>query len=270
MSVELDEREETEIKYNDDLLKKIEKAAKKGVRKSKWAERIIAIVLFVGLVAGIVFGGGYYVKTQFQSMFTLENLLSTAGDIEGHDLTLNNKGIFGYTVADFQNAVIENTQKEKKLVVYSADVSDIVTIEEAGLFKLDIFSKHQMIKYNGTVQYYIDLKEITKKDIIVNEEAKEITMYIPHVKQDKINIPEEKIEADKLEKGKLAFGQIEITVEEYKEIGSKARSQMIKKLNDDKVNEKADEVAKDIVLETYQPIIKNLSLDYSLQIEFQE
>lgn len=127
-----------------------------------------------------------------------------------------------------------------------------------------------MIKYNGTVQYYVDLEKITKKDITVNEETKEIIIHIPHTKQDTINIPEDKIETDKIEKGKLAFGQIKLTIEQYKEIGSKARSQMTKKLQEDRVNEKADRAAKDIVYQTYQPIIKNLSLDYSLRVEFQE
>lgn len=128
MNTELNEIKEKEIEYNDDFFKQIEKAAAKGVKKSKWVEKIIAVVLIVGVVSGIVFGGGYYIKTQFLSMFTWKNLLSTAGDIEGHDLTLENKGILGYAVVDFQNAVIENTQREKKLVVYSANVSDVFTI----------------------------------------------------------------------------------------------------------------------------------------------
>lgn len=257
--------EENKDFNEEEFLKKVEKAASKGATKANFKNIIInnlPTLLIIALLALLIVPKIYNLNNTFKSIF------STDAPIEDHDLTLENNSIFGYTVADFEEAILGDSNKLKKLEVYSQEVSDVATLTDTGLFNLSVFTKSKMITYNGTVVYTVDLSTLTKNDIKFNEEDKIITLTIPHATQEEINIPEDKIEFADTEKGLLAFGELNLTAEQIMKVQAEARTKMQEKLDSSNVLETADRFAKLSVWELYSPIIKGVAKDYSLEVEF--
>ncbi len=258
--------EENNHPFNEEeFLKKVEQAAKRGAGRggSIWQTLlhylptilILAMIFMIGARVN-AFGAG------ISSMFHFDN------GVQNHDMALEDNGIFGYTAADFQQAILGDSEKLKKLEVFRQDVSDATTITKTGFFNWNALSKTKLITYNGTVVYTVDLSSLSANDISVNEEEKIITLKIPHAVQEEINIPEDAIQFGDTERGLLAFGDLQMTPEQISQVQAGAREKMEEKLKADNVLETADRFAKLSVWEMYSPIIKGVARDYSLEVEF--
>ena len=247
----------------EELLKKVELAARRGSAKGKvWGIvlQVLPVLIVIGLLA-------YYVIPKINAMNTaIDSVFSVDKPVENHDMTLENHGIFGYTAADFEEAILGDSSKMKKLEVMKQDVSEATTLTNTGAFNWAIFSKNQLITYHGTVVYTVDLSELKPTDIVMDEENKTIILKIPHVQQEEINIPEEDIQFGDVNKGMLAFGDIKATPEQIAEVQKEARQKMQDKLNSENTIATADRLAKLAVWEIYSPIIKGVSRDYSLEV----
>ena len=248
----------------EEFLKKVENAARKGA-SSKGVVGSILHYLPIILVLGMVFIIGQRLNAFGTGLSGLTHFDNHA---EENDLVLDNQGIFGYTAANFQEAILGDSEKLKKLEVFQQEVSDVSTITETGFINWGIFTKNQLITYNGTAVYTVDLSTLTENDITINEEEKIITLLIPHAQQEEINIPEDKIQFGATDGGLLAFGDIKMTAEQASQVQAGAREKMMAKLQEDNVQETADRFAKLTVWEMYSPIIKGVARDYSLEVEF--
>lgn len=259
------EEEKKVVFDEEEFLKKVEKAAGKGAGKAGLRNGFLSMLptlLLVALLAYLVIPKVNALHDGLSGLFTVD------APVEDHDMTLDNHGILGHTVADFEEAILGDSQKLKKLEVYKQELSDAGTITNTGLFNLGMFTKNQVITYNGTVVYTVDLSKLSKSDIVFNEEEKTITLKIPHAEQEEINIPEDRIQFSDPEKGLLAFGDIKATPEQIMKVQAGAREKMQEKLDADNVLETADRFAKLAVWEMYTPIIKGVAKDYSLEVEF--
>lgn len=258
--------EENNHQFNEEeFLKKVEEAAKKGAGRGGSIWQTILHYLPTVLILAMIFMIGARVKafgTGISSMFHFDN------GVQNHDMALEDSGIFGYTAADFEQAILGDSEKLKKLEVFRQDVSDATTITKTGFFNWSALSKTKLITYNGTVVYTVDLSSLTASDISVNEEEKIITLKIPHAVQEEINIPEDAIQFGDTERGLLAFGDLQMTPEQISQVQAGAREKMEEKLKEDNVLETADRFAKLSVWEMYSPIIKGVARDYSLEVEF--
>ena len=107
-----------------------------------------------------------------------------------------------------------------------------------------------------------------KTDIYFNEDAKTITLYIPHTECGKINIPSDEMEFGDVEHGWLAFGEVNLTPEQMANVETEAGSGMEKKLEDLKEGETADRFAIMSVWEIYQPLVSAVSPEYKLEVKF--
>ncbi len=249
-----------------DFKHELKKAEKKGRRKG-WFARIRTF--FVGVIVGMLiltlftaYMHGLEVKDTFKALFTTE----TAA--ENHDRTLINHKIFGFKAADFAEAVLGDEEELKKLEVYSREVSDVVTLTQTGLFNIKAFSKYQLITYNGTAVYTVDLSGLTADDITLDEETKTVTMTVPEPQLEPINIPSENIQFGEVEKEALAFGNIKLTPEQQAEVETQAKESMLEKLEADHVADEAKAAAEHSIWEIFQPMISNLSSKYTLKIQF--
>lgn len=258
----MDEKKE----FNEEeFLEKVTKAAEKGTNKATLKNVLLQslpTILVIGLLAFLVVPKVNALNNGLKAFFVKEE------SVEGHDMTISNSGIFGYTAADFEDAILKDSSKLTKLEVYKQEVSDVSTITDTGLLNLGIFTKNQLITYNGTAIYTVDLSKLSKNDISVDENNKVITIKIPHAVQEIINIPEDKIQFSDTNKGLLSFGDIKMTIEQATKIQAEARNKMEEKLKEQKVLETADRMAKLSVWELYSPIIKQMARDYSLEVEF--
>ncbi len=256
---------------NDEMIEKIEEAAERGAeRGAKRAGRkgsIISAGISIVLILAVLVVG-YYIYNTIVETFSLDNLLAIEDELKNHDLTIEDNGIFGYTAADFADAILGKNEQMKKLEVYETEISDAATITDTGLANLKMFTKSQIITYNGYATYTVDLSDIDNDSISFDEDNKEITLLIPHAKLEKINIPSEEIEFGDTSKGLLAWGDIKMTAEASAEVQTTAKEKMKKKLEETNQQESADRFAKLSVWEIYQPVVTGVSSDYKLEVDF--
>jgi len=260
------ENKNKETNFNEEeLLKKVEKAAQRGSSKASLKGVLVSALPTLIAIALLA----YFIVPKIDSLHQgLKGFFQFDEPVADHDQTIENNGIFGYTAADFEDAVLGDASKLKKLEVYTQKISDVSSITDTGLLNWGIFTKNQLITYNGTVVYTVDLSSIRRTDIRFDEEAKIITLYIPHAQQEEINIPEDEILFGDTTKGLLAFGDIKMSMEQASQVQAEARKKMQQKLDEDKVIDTADRFAKLSVWEMYSPIIKGVAKDYSLEVEF--
>ena len=249
----------------EELLKKVRKAAEQGSRSANLKASLLSILPTIAIIALL----GFLIIPKINALHDgLKSFFKIDTPVEGHDMTISNSGIFGYTAADFEEAILGDSEKLKKIEVYQQEVSDISQITDTGLLNLGVFTRNQLITYNGTVVYTVDLSSLKNSDINIDQETKIITLKIPHAVQEEINIPEDRIQFGDTSGGLLAFGDIKMTAEQASQIQASARKKMQEKLDSDKTIEVADRFAKLSVWEMYSPLIKSVAKDYSLDVEF--
>ena len=249
----------------EELLKKVEKAAKRGSAAAGFRNillQALPTLLAIGLLAWFIVPKINAISDGLNGFFHFDE------PVEGHDMTIDNDSIFGYTAADFEEAILGDASQLQKLEVYTQKVSDVSVITDTGLLNWGIFTKNQLITYNGTAVYTVDLSALRSTDISFNEEEKMITLKIPHAVQEEINIPEDEIQFGDTTKGLLAFGDIKMTAEQAMKVQAEARKKMEEKLALDNVLQTADRFAKLSVWEIYSPIIKSVAKDYTLEVVF--
>lgn len=265
------EQNEKEVQSNKDLENKeaILNEVRKAAREGAWSGKAISLMLSILPVAIVIILLVVFVMPKIDSMNQkLASINTFESGASQHDLVLEDNGIFGYTAADFADAILGDSTKLKKLEVFSQEVSDVSTITNAGFLNWGVFSKNQLITYNGTAVYTVDLSTIKKNDILFDEESKIITLRIPHAVQEEINIPEDQIKFGDTTRGLLAFGDVKMTAEQAAQIQGDARKKMEEKLDEDKIIKTADRFAILAVWELYSPIVKGVAKDYSLEVEF--
>ena len=86
----------------------------------------------------------------------------------------------------------------------------------------------------------------------------------------KITVPRDEIEFGDVSRGILAFGDIKMTPQEQSEVEAKAVANMEERLAETGQDIVADRFAKLSVWEIYQPIVKTVAKDYSLEVIFQD
>ena len=255
----------------NEFLARVEEAAREGARQgSKGAGRgigpfeLLKTLILIALIAGV----GFMVYRFNNFTGNLKELVERDAPIEERDLTLQNHGILGYTAADFQEAILGDSEQLKKLEVYTTDISGAATLVDTGLANLKVFTKTQLLNYKGTVTYTVDLGKLSKDDITLDEEAMTVHIKIPHAMQEEININEKDLEVGDVERGLLGIGEISMTPEESQKVQTEARNKMQEKLDEENVIAEADRFAKMSVWEIYQPIIDKVTTGYSLEVEF--
>lgn len=223
-----------------------------------WISLLIAIVLVAAIVAA-----GVYLANRSDAN-------KAVAPVEDHDLTLENNGIFGFTVADFEEPILGKAMRQRLLIVEEQEVYVNTTITEAGMFNWGVFNKQQAIVIHGTGQYTIDLTQITADDISLNEDTYELTIRIPHAVLHGTIFDPAKTEIGDPQNGWLAFGSIKMDMKQNQEFEVTAKGQLTDKLSEAERFEEADRFAKLSAYETFQPIVKTVSPAYKVIIEFQE
>lgn len=254
-----------------EFLAKVEEAAREGAKQGSKGARgrspfeMLKTIILIALIIGV----GWMVYRLQSFTGDLKDIVSRDAPVEDRDLTLENHGVLGYTAADFQDAILGDSKQLKKLEVFTTDISGAATLIDTGLGNLKVFTKSQLLTYKGTVTYTVDLGELEKDDITLDEEAMTVHVKIPHAVQGEININENEIEVGDVDRGLLGIGEISMTPEENQKVQSEARNKMQETLDEEDVISEADRFAKMSVWEIYQPIIDKVTTGYSLKVEFE-
>ena len=240
----------------------VERAFKKYGRTSRFLVFRLRSILSLAVVLALVVGVGLYIRDRNRAN-------EQVAPVENHDLTLENDGIFGFTVADFEEPILGAATRQRLLIVEEQEVYVNTTITDTGLFSLGVFNKKQALTIHGTGQYTIDLTQIGREDISLNEDTYELTIRIPHATLHQVSFDPSKTEVGDTQKGWLAFGTIKLDAEQQKSFEVTANEKLEAKLNEAQRFEEADRFAKLSAFETYQPIVKTISPAYKVVIEFE-
>lgn len=255
---------------NEEIKNIIEKSIDKSVHhafkkydRTRWVFHTgIGSILAILVIAAVLTGGVFWINNQKGAV------VQAAQPIAGHDLTFEDHGIFGYSVADFKEPILGESMRQKLIIVEEREAYVNTTITDTGLFDWEVFQKEQELTIHGIGQYTIDLLEITSEDISLNEDTFELTIRIPHASLHKIIPDPSKTEIGESSNGWLAFGNIKLDQEQQKEFETEAQEKLKEKLSMPECFEEADRFAKLTAYETYQPIVQAVSPAYKVVIEF--
>ena len=240
----------------------VARAFKKYGKYSRFVGLPLKGVLSLLITLAILGGVGIYIHERNQAN-------ESVAPVEDHDLTFQNDGIFGFTVADFEEPILGAATRQRLLIVEEQEVYVNTTITDTGLFNLGVFNKQQALTIHGNGQYTIDLTKITKDDIYLNEDTYELTIRIPHSELHQVSFDPTQTEVGDVKNGWLAFGSIKLDAEQQKAFEVSANEKLDAKLRESQRFAEADRFAKLSAYETYQPIIKAVSPAYKVIIEFQ-
>jgi hypothetical protein len=115
-----------------EFLTKVEEAARNGAIKGSKGRRgirlfeLLKTLIFLAMFVAI---GLMFIKFQNLSG-SVRGIIDRDIPIEGRDLTLENNGVLGYIAADFQDAILGESDQRKTLVVYTINVSDAVQLTD--------------------------------------------------------------------------------------------------------------------------------------------
>ena len=120
-----------EMLQEEQLIERIEQAAREGAKegakegtKGLKKGRINIPWKLIALIA-VVFWIWTSIVPKMNPFNNLKKLIEREEAVANHDLTLENHGFLGYTVADFEEAILGDSSQLKKLEVYKIEVSDM-------------------------------------------------------------------------------------------------------------------------------------------------
>lgn len=196
---------------------------------------------------------------------------SVAGEIvqemAENQIVLSKKG-GRRTVADFKDPIIIAHGKDARLIVYTAELSEVVSMADEGWGGFKWNSTYQEAKYFGQAEYTVDLSQLSEEDFIVNNEQKILTVRIPYAVLSPINILNDKTQFKDTEKGWLGPKEVKMTSEELNKIMLEVEEKMKAQLIDENIMAKANEEAKIVVAELLTATIQAVDPEFTVVVVF--
>ena len=196
---------------------------------------------------------------------------TVAGEIEQemaeNHIVLSRKG-GRRTVADFKDPIILAHGKDARLIVYTAELSEVVSMADEGWGGFKWNSTYQEAKYFGQAEYTVDLSQLSEKDFIVNNEQKILSVRIPYAVLSPINILNDKTQFKDTEKGWLGPKEVKMTSEELNKIMLEIEEKMKAQLIDENIMAKANEEAKVVVAELLTATIQTVDPEFTVVVVF--
>ena len=196
---------------------------------------------------------------------------SIAGEIEQemaeNQIVISKKGS-RRTVAEFRDPIILAHGRDARLIVYTAELSEVVSLADEGWGGFKWNSTYQEAKYFGLAEYTVDLSQLSEEDFIVNNEQKIVTIRIPYPVLSPINILNDKTQFKDTEKGWLGPKEVKMTSEELNEIMLEVEEKMKAQLIDENIMAEANEAAKEVVAELLTATIQTVDPEFTVVVVF--
>ncbi|MCF0111021.1 MAG: DUF4230 domain-containing protein [Erysipelotrichaceae bacterium] len=255
----------------EEFLKKVEEAAERGAKKVRPRAGLMDTLKFFLTVAilGAVVLGFVNMRSNWTEFGQKMTEFTKFDFTSNHDTVLKDGGVFGFTAADFAEAVLGDASELTVLEVYKREVSDVATLTDAGFAGWKVFSKSQLITYHGTAIYTVDMSKLSDKNFSVDTENKIVHLTIPNVQLEPVNIDERNIEFADPTKGLLAFGDLTATAEQIAKVQEEARKKMEEKLALDNEMAEAEKFAELSIWKLYQPLVNACAPGYMLEVHFE-
>ena len=173
--------------------------------------------------------------------------------------------------ANFSDVILSRPNETRKLIVstQTGTVTTRLTDRLIQQLDFDFLKKTQNVSYTGTGYFVVDLDDLTADRVVTDSEKKTVTIFIDHAHLETIEIDPDKIIIEETRKGLLAWGEIELTVKDYKAIEQELRSRLEQKFNTAENGQNADDIALKTVREIYEPVVQAIDRRYSVVVQFQ-
>jgi len=172
------------------------------------------------------------------------------------------------------NVILSRPRETRKLIVFEQDATESYTIEKSKIRGLD----WEPIKQDITVSYSakglfvvdLDADSLKMANIKDDPQNKVLTLMIKHPYLEAIEIDPNKIIVVEQKNGFFAFGKLALPVEEYVSVEKELQKRFKAKLDTSANGQEADRTAKEKVKEIYEPVVKAVDPEYSVEVEFAE
>ena len=225
---------------------------------------LVLILVFAVIIVSIIVIRSFPEK---ESKFVDSVAGEIAQEMAENQIVLSKKG-GRRTVADFKDPIIIAHGKDARLIVYTAKLSEVVSMADEGWGGFKWNSTYQEAKYFGQAEYTVDLSQLSEEDFIVNNEQKILTVRIPYAVLSPINILNDKTQFKDTEKGWLGPKEIKMTSEELNKIMLEVEEKMKAQLIDENIMAKANEEAKIVVAELLTATIQAVDPEFTVVVVF--
>jgi hypothetical protein len=174
--------------------------------------------------------------------------------------------VMGYNSIDFQEAILGEARERSALIVWEQDVQVDSEISNA-FANLSFLKKTKMIHTFGTGKYTVELGGIDNDHIKVDDDAKTVTITVPHSVLDSVSIfPEQTTFEDTEHTLPIKIGDIKLTQEQQNELDKSIDTTIREELNKPEHFAKADEVAIVTIQEIFQPLVTAVSDQFEVLV----
>ena len=137
---------------------------------------------------------------------------------------------------NYKEIIVEELHEEAQLIICSNKMIIPMTFEENHWYG----DKTQDIEFSAMGKWIIDFSKITSDNVVINENNKEITIYMSKPIKE-VQLLEEETAFGEVKKGMFVFGDIVHTPEEYENIKHNIKCQALTKMID--MDEQAEKEA---------------------------
>lgn len=134
---------------------------------------------------------------------------------------------------------------------------------KSGIADNVMFKNNKYINLKGLGHYYIDLQNLKDNQVQVNENKKEVTIFLSSPILE-LELLEDETEF-KTEQGVLIFNNFKLEIEQYEKLKQEVKSDMLKKLSEPDCIEEVNNKTEKIINETVIKLVKN---GYNINIRF--
>lgn len=244
----------------NETLQRMERQLKRSEargRRMSWLRNTKLILILVAIVATLILVIWAVNSFSMPSFFTRTSTRNAG-------LTLAS------THSEIYRVVLGEARERQMLIVLEQDVEVTNALETLPLINWDVFRKTQTITTFGTGVFTVDMSQITGADVLINESARMIFISIPapvlsYVTMDLAN----SIVSD-TERGLLAFGDIQLTVEQQQQLNESIQEAMRKMLDEPEMISAANEAAIAQIQQLYQTLIDAVHSGYTVGVVITE
>lgn len=240
-------------------------STEKSVKKPSVLKRLITLIALFALIFISIFA--FRSDPKEESDFVDNVAREIEQEMEDNQIVISKKG-GRRTVADFKEPIILAHGKDARLIVYTTELSETVSLANEGLGGFKWNSTYKEAVYHGAAEYTVDLSQLSEDDFIVNNEQKILTVRIPYAFLSPINILDDKTQFKDTEKGWLGPKDVEMTPEDHSKLMVEVKEKMKAQLIDENIMTKANEEAKTVVSELLTATIQSVDPEFTVVIVF--
>ena len=159
---------------------------------------------------------------------------------------------------NYKDIILEELHEEAQLIICSNKMIIPMTFEENHWYG----DKTQDIEFYAMGKWIIDFSKITSDNVVINENNKEITIYMSRPIKE-VQLLEEETSFGEVKKGIFVFGDIVHTPEEYEGIKHNIKCQALTKMID--MDEQAEKAASNSIKKIMTTVVKQ---NYDIKIVF--